>query len=52
MDVALHQPNVELYDWREHILTFQIEETGSGLYSWNKDEMGCVLVNLPWEIKN
>jgi lipopolysaccharide transport system ATP-binding protein len=49
ISVALHRPNIQFYDNREHILTFEIEETGSGRYEYPPQTMGHVLVDLQWE---
>ncbi|HYO07477.1 MAG TPA: ABC transporter ATP-binding protein [Tepidisphaeraceae bacterium] len=49
MTVALHVPNVENFDVREHALSFEIEDTGSARYEYGRNEIGCVLVDLPWK---
>jgi hypothetical protein len=47
--VTLHRPNIQFYDHREHILTFEVEETDSGRYEYLPQTMGHVLIDLQWE---
>lgn len=49
LNVALHRPNIDLFDRRESILAFEVEETGSGRYEFSAEEMGYVLANIRWE---
>jgi homopolymeric O-antigen transport system ATP-binding protein len=45
---VLHIPQIELFDVREHILNFEVEETGSGGERFRPGDMGYVLVDLIW----
>ena len=49
INVALHIPNVTLFDLHEHVLGFDVEETGSKRYDFDSRALGCVLVDLEWE---
>ena len=49
ISVALHRPNLQMYDYREHILRFDVEETGSGRYDYPAHTLGHVIVDLKWE---
>src|SRR5437016_3103030 len=49
ISVALHRPNLQMYDHREHILRFDVEETGSGRYDYPAHTLGHVIVDLKWE---
>jgi lipopolysaccharide transport system ATP-binding protein len=50
INAALHLPNLELYDLREHILAFDLEETGSGRYDFRGQEVGCVFADVDWQL--
>jgi lipopolysaccharide transport system ATP-binding protein len=50
VNVALHIPNVALFDRHQHILEFEVEDTGSKRYDFSSHSLGCVLVDLKWEI--
>jgi lipopolysaccharide transport system ATP-binding protein len=49
INAALHRPNVELYDFHEHVLGFEVEDTGSGRYDFAHRDLGCVLVDIKWQ---
>lgn len=49
ISATLHRPNMQSYDQREQVLTFDIEETGSGLHQYLGADLGYVLVDLKWE---
>jgi lipopolysaccharide transport system ATP-binding protein len=49
ISVALHRPNLQMYDHREHVLRFDVEETGSGRYDYPAHTLGHVIVDLKWE---
>jgi len=38
-----------MYDHREHVLRFDVEETGSGRYDYPAHTLGYVIVDLKWE---
>ena len=48
VNIALHIPNVALYDRRERVGTFEIEEGGFKRYDFNSRSLGCVLANIEW----
>lgn len=49
--VGLHQPNVFLFDRRDHILQFSVVETGSSDYMYAGQDIGSILVQLNWTIE-
>jgi len=49
ISVALHRPNLQMFDSREHALRFDVEETGSGRYDYPVHTLGHVIVDLKWE---
>jgi homopolymeric O-antigen transport system ATP-binding protein len=49
INVALHRPNVQIFDLREHVLCFDVEDTGSGRYDFAGVDLGCVLADVKWE---
>lgn len=49
---GLHLPNIELIDYREECLSFEIIETGSDLHIYGKNDYGCVFVDCTWGIIN
>jgi lipopolysaccharide transport system ATP-binding protein len=51
VNVALHIPNVELFDLRESVLLFNIQETGSGRYDFAGTSAGYVLADVKWQRK-
>lgn len=46
---GLHIPNLELIDYLEECLSFEIVETGSDLHIYNGNDYGCVFVDCEWE---
>jgi lipopolysaccharide transport system ATP-binding protein len=48
INVALHKPNVEMFDYREAALSFEVEDMGSGRYEYSGSDIGCVLADLEW----
>jgi lipopolysaccharide transport system ATP-binding protein len=49
MNVALHRPNVQMFDFHAHILSFNVEETGSGKYDFSGLDLGCVFADIKWQ---
>ncbi len=47
--LGLHRPGVEVFDLREHALTFTVEEVGSTMARYHGARYGVVLVDFPWE---
>jgi len=45
---GLHQPNVHLFDRREHVVGFTVVETGSADYKYSGQDLGAILVQLDW----
>jgi lipopolysaccharide transport system ATP-binding protein len=48
ISVALHRPNQEIYEMREHALNFRVEESGSGMWQYHGANYGNVLVDFQW----
>ena len=46
--LGLHTPNVKVYHLKEHLLTFEIEETGSDMWQYSGNNYGSILVRFPW----
>lgn len=46
---ALQLENIELFDYRENVLQFEIIESGSFLSKFKGKDIGSVLVNLDWK---
>lgn len=49
-NVALHVPNVRIYDLYEDSLRFTIEETGSGMESYAGVDCGVIIAPSGWKI--
>jgi len=47
---GMHIPNVELIDYLEECLSFEIVETGSDLHMYGGNDYGCVFVSCNWKI--
>jgi lipopolysaccharide transport system ATP-binding protein len=47
---GLHIPNIEIIDYREEILSFEILETGSNLHKYTDINYGCVFANCNWDL--
>ena len=50
ISAGIHQPNIHLFDGRQHVIGFQIIECGSRHYAFGGQDIGSVLVNFPWSI--
>ena len=51
LTVAAHIPNVEWLDKREHVLQFEVMDTGTNLAKYrNYKAFGVVMVDLPWRV--
>jgi lipopolysaccharide transport system ATP-binding protein len=48
---GIHQPNIQLFDGRQHVIGFQIVECGSQHYAFDGQDIGSVLVDFPWRIR-
>jgi lipopolysaccharide transport system ATP-binding protein len=48
---GLHQPNVCLFDRRDHVIQFRVVEAGSPDYRYHGQDIGSILVRLNWSIK-
>lgn len=49
IDIGAHIPKVEILSQHQSLVSFEIEETGSGMASYKGLSHGVVLVNLPWD---
>ncbi len=51
LNIAAHNPNVEVFDLYDHIMSFTIIETGSKFakYQFQHSKIGVVMVDLPWK---
>jgi lipopolysaccharide transport system ATP-binding protein len=49
---GLHLPNVELIDYRQECLSFEIVETGSDFHIYGTVDYGCVFVDCNWKLLN
>ncbi len=49
LNIALHRPNISMFDYREHVISFDVEETGSGREEFYGQDIGYVLVDLKWK---
>jgi lipopolysaccharide transport system ATP-binding protein len=47
---GMHIPNVQLIDYQEECLSFEIVETGSDLHIYNGNDYGCVFVDCDWKV--
>ncbi|QBN19851.1 ABC transporter ATP-binding protein [Flavobacterium nackdongense] len=47
---GFHLPNVELIDYQEECLFFEIVETGSNLHMYSNSDYGCVFVDCCWNL--
>jgi len=48
INAALHQPNVEMYDFRHQVMSFVVENVGQQRFEYKPEDMGCVLVDVKW----
>ncbi len=51
ISAGIHQPNIQLFDGRQHIIGFQIVECGSQHYAFGGQDIGSVLVDFPWMVR-
>jgi lipopolysaccharide transport system ATP-binding protein len=49
---GLHIPKIELIDYQEECLTFEILETGSDFHIYNGNDIGCVCIDCNWNLIN
>ena len=49
LSLAIHEPNVRVYDLHEYVLQFRIEEIGSDMSKYHGLDHGAVLSSFPWE---
>jgi lipopolysaccharide transport system ATP-binding protein len=49
MDIAIHKPFLEIIDQQERAMSFEVKETGSQMWRYNKQGYGNILVNFPWK---
>lgn len=49
---GLHTPNVELIDYQEECLSFEIVETGSDFHMYDGKDYGCVFADCKWDLVN
>ncbi|MFV8366687.1 ABC transporter ATP-binding protein [Flavobacterium sp. XS1P27] len=47
---GMHIPNVELIDYLEECLSFEIVETGSDFHIYGSADYGCVFINCNWNL--
>ncbi len=47
---GMHIPNVELIDYREECLSFEILETGTDFHIYGSVDYGCVLIDCNWNL--
>ncbi len=50
INIALLIPNIELFDVRDSILSFDIADGGSGRHEFGWNGMGSVLANVDWHL--
>jgi len=51
ISAGIHKPNIQLFDGRQHVIGFQIVECGSQHYAFSGQDIGSVLVDLPWMVR-
>lgn len=47
---GIHIPNVQLIDYQEDCISFEIVETGSEFHIYGSNDFGCVIVNCNWKV--
>ena len=47
---GMHIPNVELIDYQEECLSFEILETGTDFHIYGSADYGCVLIDCNWNL--
>jgi lipopolysaccharide transport system ATP-binding protein len=50
LNVALLIPNIEIFDLRESVIAFEVEDGGSGRHEFGWRGMGHVLANVDWQV--
>ncbi|NRB59424.1 MAG: ABC transporter ATP-binding protein [Winogradskyella sp.] len=50
--IGFHIHKKKLIRKLDRLIQFKIEETGSGFETYQKDDMGCVLLDCKWESQN
>jgi len=50
LTVGIHRPNIEVFDYHDHVFTFSIEESGSNMWQYRGAQYGNLLVRFPWEL--
>ena len=49
INAALHIENVQLLDFKENVISFNILESGSQLHKFNGKDMGVVIADFKWK---
>jgi lipopolysaccharide transport system ATP-binding protein len=49
---GLHLPKIELIDYQEECLSFEIFETGSDFHIYGGIDNGCVFADCSWDLIN
>ncbi|MCX8125371.1 MAG: Wzt carbohydrate-binding domain-containing protein, partial [Spirochaetes bacterium] len=52
LTVGLHQPNVRLFDRRDHVIEFRVVETGFSDYRYADQNIGSILVQFDWIVEH
>jgi lipopolysaccharide transport system ATP-binding protein len=52
LSFGLHLPNVDLIDYQEECLSFEIMETGSDFHIYQGSDYGCVFAECKWNFIN
>jgi lipopolysaccharide transport system ATP-binding protein len=47
---GMHVPNVQLIDYQEECLSFEIVETGSEFHIYGTNDFGCVFADCNWKV--
>lgn len=50
LNVALLIPNIEIFDLRESVIAFDVEDAGSSRHEFGWNGMGHVLANVDWQL--
>ena len=50
--IALHIPNKSILSYKEDVVTFTIEETGTDFHHYNGNDYGCVFIDCDWKNVN
>lgn len=49
--VAMHIPNKKVLSYKEDLVSFSIEETGTDFHLYNGNDYGCVFITCDWKSK-